>query len=285
MSASYPLVRNLYAFSTRFGVSRSPSRAGSSPRSTSSFLINSCIALFYIPLAAGPGDARQAPGSAQSPDAVYADRAVLASARRAADLWSARLAADARDFDAAWKLARADYWLGGHAPDAERRGFLERGIEAGRKAVALQPSRPEGHFWIGANMGALAESFGLRQGLKYRKPVKEALETVLRLDPAFLEGSADRALGRWYFKVPRLFGGSRQLAEAHLRKSLTYNPNSSASHFFLAELLLDAGRTAEGRAELQKVIDVPLNPEWIPEDREFKEKARRALETTTKEER
>jgi tetratricopeptide (TPR) repeat protein len=268
MSAAYPLVRNLYAFSTRFGVSRSPSRAGSSPRSFSSVLISSCIVLFYIPLAA------------QSPDALYADRASLASARRAADLWSAALAVDAGNFDAAWKLARADYWLGGHAPEQERRALFERGSDAGRKAVAMQPNRPEGHFWLAANMGALAESFGLRQGLKYRKPIKDALDTVLRLDPSFLEGSADRALGRWYFKVPRLFGGSRQLAESHLRKSLTYNPNSTASHFFLAELLLDDRRVAEGRAELQKVLDAPPNPDWIPEDGEFKEKARRALENS-----
>ena len=215
--------------------------------------------------------------AAQSADAVYADRANLASARRAADLWSGMLAEDARNFDAAWKLARAAYWLGGHAPEPERRGFLERGIDAGRKAVALQPNRPEGHFWIAANMGALAESFGVRQGLKYRKPIKEELETVLRLDPAFQEGSADRALGRWYFKVPRLFGGNHRLAETHLRQSLTYNPDSTASRFFLAELLLDDGRTAEGRAELQKVLDAPFNPEWAPEDRDFKDKARALL--------
>jgi len=228
--------------------------------------------LFYIPLAGG-----------QSADAAYADRASLPSARRAADLWSTMLAADAGNFEAAWKLARTAYWLGGHAPEPERRGFLERGIDAGRKAVALQPNRPEGHFWLGAVMGALAESFGVRQGIKYRKPIKEAFETVLRLDPAFLEGSADRALGRWYFEVPRLVGGSRRLAETHLRKSLTYNPDSTASHFFLAELLLDEGRTLEGRAELQKVLAAPLNPGWTPEDREFKEKARRALEAMKEE--
>jgi tetratricopeptide (TPR) repeat protein len=187
------------------------------------------------------------------------------------------LAADPRNFDAAWKLARADYWLGGHAPDAERRRFLEQGIDAGRKAVALQPNRPEGHFWIAANMGALAESFGLRQGLKYRKPIKEELETVLRLDPGFQQGSADRALGRWYFKVPSLFGGSHKEAEAHLRASLGYNPNSTASHFFLAEVLLDDGRRDEARGELQKIIDAPIDPDWAPEDRDFKEKARSLL--------
>ena len=215
---------------------------------------------------------------AQSADALYADRANLASAKQASNDWRAQLASNPRDFEAAWKLARADYWLGGHAPEAERRTDLESGIEAGRTAVALQPNRPEGHFWIAANMGALAESAGLRAGLKYRKPVKEELETVLRLDPAFQQGSADRALGRWYFKVPRLFGGSSKAAEEHLRASLKYNPKSTASHYFLAEVLLDNGRKDEARAELQQVVEAPLDPDWGPEDREFKEKARTLIQ-------
>ena len=143
--------------------------------------------------------------------------------------------------------------------------------------MAVEPHRPEGHFWIAANMGALAESFGLRQGLKYRGDIKNELLAVLAIDPAFQHGSADRALGRWYFKVPGLFGGSNKKSEEHLRKSLTYNPNSSSSRFFLAETLIDMGRTTEARAELQKVIDGPTDPEWAPEDREFKEKARRLL--------
>jgi tetratricopeptide (TPR) repeat protein len=193
-------------------------------------------------------------------------------------MWSESLASDATNFEAAWKLARADYWLGGHVPEAERRGIFEQGIDAGRKAAVLQPNRPEGHFWMAANMGALAESFGMRQGIKYRTPIRTALETVLRIDPAFQDGSADRALGRWYYKVPRLFGGSKKLAEAYLRKSLTYNPNSTASHFFLAELLLDDDRTQEGRAELEAVLNATPNPDWIPEDNDFKAKARRALE-------
>ena len=76
---------------------------------------------------------------------------------------------------------------------------------------------------------------------------------MLKLDPAFQQGSADRALGRWYFKVPGLFGGSNKKSEEHLRKSLDYNPNSIASRFFLAETLLDMDRKAEARAELQRV--------------------------------
>ena len=219
----------------------------------------------------------QSSGSAEA-DRLYADRASLASARQAVDLWKAALQQNSHDFEAAWKIARADYWLGGHGSESERRCFLEAGIEAGRVASALEPTRPEGHFWVAANMGALAESYGVRAGIKYRKPIKEELELVLKLDPAFQDGSADRALGRWYAKVPHLFGGSAQLAEQHLRQSLTYNPRSTASHFFLAELLLDIGRAAEGRDELQRVLDSPVSPDWAPEDQEFKRKAQGLLQ-------
>src|SRR5438445_9795156 len=216
MSASYPLVRNLSAFSTRFGVWRNPSRLGSSPSSPSSCLMSSCILLFYICVAATPeaeslasgprvvalrGGAPRATPEAESlrsrprslalgggapsaieidPNALYRDRAHLPSARQAAELWQAELERNPRAFDAAWRLARADYWLGGHAPEKERRTLFESGIEAGRKAVALEPNRPAGHFWNAANIGALAESFGLGAGTNYTKPTREEPGRVLR---------------------------------------------------------------------------------------------------------
>jgi len=214
----------------------------------------------------------------EDPDRLYADRANLASAQRAAALWEERLAADPKDFEAASKLGEAYYWLGGHVPANAQRGQYERGIDAGRRAVMLNPGRPEGHFWMAANMGALAESFGLRQGLKYRGTIKDELETVLKMDPVFLQGSADRALGRWYLKVPGLFGGSKQKSLEHLQRSLMHNPISTASCYFLAETLIEMNRRAEARAELQKVLDAPLSADWAPEDREFKEKARALLE-------
>jgi hypothetical protein len=241
--------------------------------------INSCICLFYISVFAAFVPAQTPPSSA---DALYGDRSNLASARQAAQLWTDALAHDGASpaaFEPAWKLARACYWLGNHAPERERRAFLEQGIAAGRKAVALQPGRPEGHFWIAANMGTLAESFGLRAGLRYRGEIKRELETVLRLDPGFQAGSADRALGRWYDKVPGLFGGSSKRAEQHLRASLTYDPDSTVTHFFLAELYLDEGRKADARAALQKVLDAPAKPDWAPEDAGYKARARELLPT------
>ncbi len=152
-------------------------------------------------------------------------------------------------------------------------------MAAGRRAVAINPARPEGHFWIAANMGALAESFGLRQGIRFRGAIRDALETVLQLDPGFQQGSADRALGRWYFKVPELFGGDKRKSEAHLRKALAYNGQSVITRLFLAETLIALNRKDEARRELEAAIAAPDDPEWIPEDRVFREQARRLLAT------
>ena len=219
---------------------------------------------------------RQVP--ADDPDALYKDRENLASARQAAALWESRLKANGRDFESAYKLSKARYWLGTNGlPEPDRKAALEAGIAAARTAIAINAARPEGHFWLAANMGSLAESFGMRQGIKYRGPIKDALLTTLKIDPGFLDGSADRALGRWYFKVPGLFGGSNKRSEEHLRKSLTYNPNSVISHLFLGDTLADMGRRDDARQEYQAAIDAPFDPNWAPEDRRFKQQAEALL--------
>ena len=214
----------------------------------------------------------------EDPDRLYVGREDLSNALAAAATWERRLAARPDDYESAWKLARACYWLGGHVPPSDRRAQLDRGIAAARRAVAADPRGPAGHFWLAATMGAMAEAAGLSAGLRYRGEIKRELETVLGLDPSFEKGSADRALGRWYFKVPRLFGGSNDKSLDHLRRSLTFDPNSAASLSFLADTLLDMKKRAEARLALEQVLTVAVDPEWAPETREFQRQAAATLE-------
>jgi tetratricopeptide (TPR) repeat protein len=207
------------------------------------------------------------------PDALYKARADSVSARQAADIWEARLKANPRDFESAWKVARATYWIGPHEEKETGRKTLERGVAAGKQAVAISSDRPEGHFWTAANMGALAESYGLREGLKYRGAIKDALERVVQIEPAFQQGAAYSALGRWYHMVPGLFGGSEAKSEEYLRKALTYGPDSVLTHFYLAETLFERNKDAEAIAELKKTVAATRNPAFDPEDREFQTKA------------
>ena len=210
------------------------------------------------------------------PEELYRAREDHASVTRAAAVWAATAASD---FEAAWKLARASYWIGTHAPEAERRAALERGVSAGEAAAQFRPDRPEGHFWLAADMGALAESFGIVQGLKYRSRIKGELERVKAIDPIWQEDSADSALGQWYFEVPRLLGGSHAKAEDHLRRVLDRFPQSMTALSFLADLLVTDGRTPEARVLLQRVTDAPLDPDWAPEGRDFQRKAAARLKT------
>ncbi len=78
----------------------------------------------------------------------------------------------------------------------------------------------------------------------------------------------------------RLFGGSEEQAETHLRKALSYNPKSTVTLFFLAEVVTERGRKQEARTLLQQVLDAPLDPDWTPEDRDFKRQAQEKLRTS-----
>jgi hypothetical protein len=237
-------------------------------------------AAFCLLLASPHLAARQssAPGNLKNedPDELYRRREDLASAARAAALWNDAVTTD---FVAAWKLARAYYWLGTHAPEAERRAALERGVSAGENAVRLGPDRPEGHFWLAANMGTLAQSFGAAQGLKYRSRIKSELERAIAIDPLWEQASAETALGQWYMKVPRLFGGSRSKAEERFRRVLDRFPHSKNALLFLAEAMIADDRGAEARRLLERLVETPIEPQWAPEDRDLKRKAAMRLES------
>jgi hypothetical protein len=212
-------------------------------------------------------------------DELYRHRENLSSAAQAATLWAERSNVD---FEAAWKLARACYWLGTHEAPQNRRSALEHGVSAAETAIRLASSRPEGHFWLAANMGRLAESFGVIRALKYRGRIKNELEEVLTIDASWQGGSADDGLGQWYATVPRLFGGSPQEAEQHLQNALQHDANNLSALSFLGEWLLGQGRTGEALVYLQRVADAGVGDEWAPEDREFKQKAASLLKETRK---
>ena len=91
-------------------------------------------------------------------DQLYGQREDLSRVRLGiAVLRQARIA-DYGNYEAAWKLARASYYLGSHTNDErERDEAFREGTNSGKIAVELAPGKPEGHFWLGANYGGAAE--------------------------------------------------------------------------------------------------------------------------------
>ena len=244
--------------------------------------MSSCIVVLYTTVLAltGSGWAQNAtpeqtrPGEA---DRLYASRGAGTEARRAAELWSAALARNGQDFESAWKLARACYWLGSHLKGDELRVQFERGMAAAQAAIRIAPNKPDGHFWLAATMAGLAESQGMRAGLHYRTPIRESLEKVLQIDPGVPARIGRPRAG------PLVLQGAGTLRRQQERVGITpphvahLQPSDTASWYFLAETLIALDRKTDARAALQKVIDAPFDPEWTPEDREWKEKASQKL--------
>jgi len=204
-------------------------------------------------------------------DELYKHREDVASAKRAIELYDQL---SPNNFEAAWKLARACYWIATQGPDKDRGAARDRGVKAGELAVKLDASKPDGHFWLAANLGEVADhAFKLFAG-KYPGRIKKELDRVFEISPTWQEGSADRALGEWYFKVPGMMGGDNKQAEEHLRASLKYNEKSISSLYFLAEVLAeDSKRKDEAKALVQQVLAAPIDTDFAPEDRDFQKKA------------
>ena len=67
-------------------------------------------------------------------------------------------------------------------PRSERRAALETGVKAGEAAITLDPAQARRPLLAGREHGRAGRVVRPAPGLKYRGKIKEALETVLKID-------------------------------------------------------------------------------------------------------
>jgi hypothetical protein len=211
-------------------------------------------------------------------DKLYAGREDLAQARQAIALLKQARNADLGNYEAAWKLAKFNYYLGDFTKggDERERSFRD-GIEAGKAAIKLQPEKPEGHFWLGANYGGKAQASTLG-GFSAIKDIRQEMETVLRLDEGFESGSAYMALGQLYLEAPGMLGGDTHKAVELLEKGLHYGVNNSPYRLQLAKAYLAVKRKDDARKQLNALLDIKPDPSYLPEFKKANEEARKLLD-------
>lgn len=141
------------------------------------------------------------------------------------------------------------------------------GIEAGTAARKLQPEKPEGHFWFGANVGGKAAHSMLGNPTAFQD-VRSAMEVVLKVDEGFQSGSAYIALGRLYMEAPGVIGGDNNKAISYLEKGLRFGPNSAVLHAYLAEAYQAADRDADARKQIEIVKSLTPDPQYAAEHKD-----------------
>lgn len=214
-------------------------------------------------------------------DDFYLGRGNLANVDQALQLLRQQVAEHSDDYDAWWRISRAQNFLGrvndGHDDRTALHDF-EAGADSGRRAVRLRPNRPEGHFWLGANLGLIGEEEGLLRGLRLVDPVRTEMETVMRLDPDYEQSGAQRILARLYYRAPFFKGGDKQRSIQLLQDCLKRYPSDSFALLYLADDYLSVGRRAEARRIFERILDLCPDPLYGPELANNQAEARERLQ-------
>ena len=186
---------------------------------------------------------------------------------------------------AAWKLARAAFHVGDNTDvDSERDDMFREGTEAGKAAVQLQPNKPDGHFWLGANYGGTAAHSTIANLSSFRD-IKGEMEAVLKLDETYQGYSAYLGLGRLYLQAPKVLGGDTGKAIEYLEKGVKLNPNNTPMRFHLAEAYETNNRYADAKKQIDALMALTPDPKYIAEHKATVEKAKKLLEKIADEQR
>jgi tetratricopeptide (TPR) repeat protein len=161
------------------------------------------------------------------------------------------------DAAAAWEFARASFDLADFATNrTERAAIAERGISACRQVIAREPNLAPAHYYLGMNLGQLAQTKSLG-ALKLVGQMECEFSLARKLDEQFDFAGPDRNLGLLYRDAPALGSiGSRAKARLHLQRAVELAPQYPENRLNLIESYLKWGDRNGARRELQTLEEV-----------------------------
>ncbi len=225
----------------------------------------------------GGADAKMASEKIAEAEPLYEGREDMTRARVAVTTLRQAHSADYGNYEAAWKLARAAFYVGDRTDnDTERDSMFREGTEAGKAAVQLQPDKPDGHFWLGANYGGEAAHSTL-SNLSSFQDIKREMEAVLKLNESYEGYSAYVGLGRLYLQAPRVLGGDINKAIEYLEKGVKLNPNNTVMRLYLAEAYKTAKRNADAKKQIETIATSTPDPKYAAEHKDALEKSKQLL--------
>jgi tetratricopeptide (TPR) repeat protein len=191
------------------------------------------------------------------------EKARDAQDRPALDRFAAQFATAAQskasDAAAQYKLALAESYVAEVAIEVRDKNAAhnaaEAGIDAAKKAVAINGNSAEYHRLLGTLCGQ-AISANVLQGMKYGHCAQDEVNTALKLDPKSSVNYLARGVGNYY--LPQSLGGGLDLAVKDFLKAAELDPQSAEAQLWLGLALRKQNKNADARKAFQKAIE--LNP-------------------------
>lgn len=212
-------------------------------------------------------------------DKLYAEMKDMATAEKARAKYQEALLKAEDKYEAYWRMARIQYYIGAHTEKKkDKKIIFSQGIYNAKRAVGLEPEKPDGYYWLGVNYGVYGEARGVLKSLFLVGDIKEAMNKVIELDRSYEDGGPDRVLGRVFFKVPGFAGGSKKKSLEHLLKSKEFGPADPLTRCYLADTYLAHKEVDKAREELEYVLSTEPDPRWVSGVKECKEEAKKMLQ-------
>jgi tetratricopeptide (TPR) repeat protein len=166
-----------------------------------------------------------------------------------------RFVAEPNDPEVAWKFSRACFDLADTAPNnTQRAAFANQGIDAARQALAQNNNSAPAHYYLGMNIGQLADTKHNLSGLRLVKDMEREFLAADALDKHFDHAGPDRNLGLLYWEAPVIASiGSRSKAREHLERSVELAPDFPENRLNLIEAFLKWDYHTEALRELQNL--------------------------------
>jgi tetratricopeptide (TPR) repeat protein len=220
-------------------------------------------ALVALALQVGLWTASARADSAQ-PDAITA-----AASRRAEAAFQkafARFHAATNDPDAQLQFGRACFdWADCATSDSQREKIAQQGIDTCRQLVKQDPKSAPGHYYLGMNLGELAETKELG-AISIVSEMEAVFRTAATLDEKFDYAGPDRNLGLLYLQAPGwpISVGDNAKARAHLQRAVKLSPDYPENLLNLIEAEIQWGDQAGARREL-----AALEKTWPAAQKQF----------------
>ena len=171
----------------------------------------------------------------------------------------------------AWEFARATFDKAEFATnDAQRAQIAVEGIDASRKAIAIDPQSAGAHYYLAMNLGQVART-QLLGALKLVSEMEQHFKIAAELDPKFDFAGPDRNLGILYREAPGWPAsiGNRSNSRRHLLKSVELSPTYPANQLELLFAYLEwkeSEAAAEMASNLRKLMSTARDqfegPNW-----------------------
>jgi tetratricopeptide (TPR) repeat protein len=154
--------------------------------------------------------------------------------------WHAQFQANTNSAEAAWNFGRACFDMSSLQKDssAEAR-YAQEGIDATRTALELDPSSAPAHYYLGMDLGQLADTKRNLSAFRMVKDMEREFAASRALDKHFDYAGPSRNLGLLYRDAPAIVSiGSRTKARQYLEEAVQLAPEFPENQLNLIESYL-----------------------------------------------